>query len=72
MPEHWYGLRVVTRRFVAHAHLLNIAVHVWVVNDESNMRRLLDWGVDGIMTDRLDILAQVMADVSGRSSSYSL
>tara|TARA_Y100000590_G_scaffold466556_1_gene642403 strand:+ start:2012 stop:2758 length:747 start_codon:yes stop_codon:yes gene_type:complete len=72
VPEHWYGLRVVTRGFVAHAHLLNIAVHVWVVNDDSNMRRLLDWGVDGIMTDRLDIFSQVLADVSGRSSFYSL
>ena len=66
VPEFWKGLRVVTPRFVAQAHRLNIAVHIWVVNEESDMRRLLDWGVDGIQTDRLDILAAVLADVTGR------
>jgi len=66
VPERWHGLRVVTPRFVSQAHRLNVAVHVWVVDDESDMRRLLDWGVDGIQTDRLDILAPVLADVAGR------
>ena len=67
VPEVWNGLRVVTPRFVAQAHRLNVGVHVWVVDGESDMRRLLEWGVDGIQTDRLDILAGVLADVAGRT-----
>ena len=66
VPEIWHGVRVVTPRFVSQAHRLNVAVHVWVVDEERDMRRLLDWGVDGIQTDRLDILARVLGDVAGR------
>ena len=66
VPESWYGLPVVTPRFVAEAHRLNVAVHVWVVDDEHDMRRLLEWGVDGIQTDRPDVLAGVLADATGR------
>ena len=71
VPERWHGLRVVTPRFVSQAHGLNIAVHVWVVDDEKDMRRLLDWGVDGVQTDRLDTLGRVLADVGGRHLSSS-
>ncbi len=66
VPEQWHALRVVTPQFVSQAHRLNIAVHVWVVDDERDMRRLLGWGVDGIQTDRLDVLARVLADVTRR------
>ena len=53
---------VVTPAFVNVAHRVGIAVHVWTVNDAQEMRRLLDLGVDGIVTDRADILARVLAD----------
>jgi hypothetical protein len=42
----------------AHGH--DLAVHVWTVNERADMERLLDWGVDGIMTDRPDTLAEVL------------
>ena len=70
VPERWRGLRVVTPRFISQAHRLNVAVHVWVVDDEGDMRRLLDWGVDGLQTDRLDILARVLADVARRPFAF--
>ena len=43
---------LVDRRFVATAHRAGIHVHVWTIDDETTMARLLDLGVDGIMTDR--------------------
>ena len=51
--------RVVTPRFVQYAHEAGVAVHVWTVNDEADMRRLLDWGVNGLISDRPDMAVEV-------------
>lgn len=66
IPEVWGRHRVVTPAFVRAAHRANIPVHVWTVDDPDDMRRLLDWGVDGIQTDRPDLLADVLTEVAGR------
>ncbi|KHL11139.1 glycerophosphoryl diester phosphodiesterase [Mumia flava] len=55
-------LRVVTRRFVDSAHDLGLQVHVWTVDDPEEIGHLLDLGVDGIMTDRIDVLRDVLVD----------
>ncbi len=60
MPERAGPLRIVTPRFVAGAHRTGKQVHVWTVNDPDDMRRLLDLGVDGIVTDRPDLLNDVV------------
>jgi glycerophosphoryl diester phosphodiesterase len=52
-------LRVVTPRFVEHAHRAGLQVHVWTIDDAAEMNHLLDLGVDGIMTDRIDLLREV-------------
>ena len=52
---------IVTRRFVRAAHRARLPVHVWTVDDEPTMQRLLDLGVDGIMTDRPGLLRDVLA-----------
>jgi len=51
---------VVTPRFVRRAHDRGLRVDVWTIDDEPAMRRLLSYGVDGIMTDRPDVLAKVL------------
>jgi glycerophosphoryl diester phosphodiesterase len=52
-------LRIVDRRFVNHAHRLGLQVHVWTIDEPAEMRDLLDLGVDGIMTDHIDVLRDV-------------
>lgn len=51
---------MVTSRLVRRAHEAGLRVDVWTVDDEADMRRLLDWGVDGIMTDRPDVLTGML------------
>ncbi|MCA9610454.1 MAG: glycerophosphodiester phosphodiesterase [Myxococcales bacterium] len=56
------GITVVDRRFVDVAHHHGIHVHCWTIDDPAEMHRLLDLGVDGVMTDEPAVLAKVFAD----------
>lgn len=60
VPEHQGRLRIVSPASIRAAHRLGVQVHVWTINTRPDMERLLDWGVDGIMTDRPDLLAAVL------------
>jgi glycerophosphoryl diester phosphodiesterase len=60
VPASWYGIPVVTDRFIRAAHSAGKLVHVWTVNRTAEMRLLLDMGVDGIITDRPDLLAPLI------------
>ncbi|SBT89102.1 glycerophosphoryl diester phosphodiesterase [Streptomyces sp. DI166] len=62
VPEAQSGVPVVDHRFVRTAHALGLQVHVWTINEEDRMHRLLDLGVDGIMTDHIETLRKVMED----------
>jgi glycerophosphoryl diester phosphodiesterase len=66
VPEWWRGRRIVTPRFIREAHRLNIPVQVWTVNAVDDMRRLLDWGADGIQTDRPDLLSALLVERGAR------
>lgn len=59
VPERSGDMTVVTPRFIRTAHRRDIAFQVWTVNEEADMRRLFDWGVDGIITDRPDVAVRV-------------
>jgi glycerophosphoryl diester phosphodiesterase len=60
VPEVYAGIRIVTPDFIARAHDAGVGVVVWTVNREEDMRRLLEWGVDGLITDRPDIAVPVL------------
>ena len=70
LPEHqalqvpitYEGLTVVDAAFVSAAHARDLAVHVWTVDEPDTMHRLLDLGVDGIVTDRPSVARRVFAD----------
>jgi glycerophosphoryl diester phosphodiesterase len=60
VPESLGPLEIVTPRFVSLARRLNTRVQVWTVNEAEDMERLLDMGVDGIMTDYPDRLFELL------------
>lgn len=62
IPSSIKGVPVISRSLVEHAHARGIEVHIWTIDEESEMTRLLDLGVDGIMTDRPSVLKKVLAD----------
>ena len=59
VPERSGLTSIVTRRFISRAHQAGLAVKVWTVNDPSDMRRLVEWGVDALITDRPDIAVPI-------------
>jgi len=65
VPPRWGRIEVVTERFLADAHTRGLAVHTWTVDDAAEMRRLLDLGVDGIITDRPRLLREVLEQRGG-------
>lgn len=54
VPERAGRLRVVSRRFIRHAHRAGLRVQVWTVDEAADMTRLLEWGVDGLISNRPD------------------
>lgn len=53
---------IVSRGFLRRAHAAGKQVHVWTIDDPAQMRELLDLGVDGLMTDRTDLLKDVLVE----------
>jgi len=60
VPEESSGITVMTESFIRAAHERNLAVEPWTINDEETMRKFIEWGVDGIMTDRPDIMIETL------------
>lgn len=61
VPEKALGLRVTTGAMVDRLHSAGVEIHVWTVNDPRRMHELLNLGVDGIVTDRVDLALEVVA-----------
>ncbi len=60
VPPRFQDLTLVSTRFVSGAHRHNMDVYVWTINEEAEMKRHVDHGVDGIITDYPDLLLQVL------------
>lgn len=67
IPERYKNVQLVTPRTLRTLHRAGVEVHVWTVNAPADMRRLLDLGVDGIITDRVDIALTVVQEWSSAS-----
>ena len=59
VPERKGMIRIISRRFIRDAHAAGLKVQVWTVDEEADMRRLLDWRVDGLISNRPDLAVQV-------------
>ena len=59
VPEISSGHRIVSQRFIRHAHGAGLKVQVWTVDEEPDMRRLLEWGADGLISNRPDLAVRV-------------
>lgn len=53
-------LDIVTPRNISRIHASGRKIHVWTIDDATTMHRLIDWGVDGIVSDRPDLLKEVL------------
>jgi glycerophosphoryl diester phosphodiesterase len=62
LPRTSRGVRVIDRRLIDAAHSRGLQVHVWTVNDPEEMAELLDMGVDGLITDRADLLKELLVE----------
>jgi glycerophosphoryl diester phosphodiesterase len=62
VPEKSRGRRVVSRHFIRAAHRAGLAVQVWTVDEERDIRRLIGWGVDAIISDRPDVAVTIVQE----------
>tara|TARA_B100000965_G_C19499796_1_gene716918 strand:- start:195 stop:935 length:741 start_codon:yes stop_codon:yes gene_type:complete len=61
IPIYQYGIKLVTKRFINYVHSIGLKIHVWTINDEDTMLKLIDLGVDGIITDRPKTLKDLLS-----------
>ena len=62
LPENWNGVKVIDARLIEKMKNLDIPVHVWTVNDPLKMKFFIDLGINGIMTDRPQLLKKILQE----------
>ena len=61
IPIRQYGIKLVTKRFITFVQSLGLKIHVWTINDAHTMKKLINLGVDGIITDRPKLLKDILS-----------
>jgi glycerophosphoryl diester phosphodiesterase len=67
VPEFAEATRIVSPRFIRHAHSAGLKIQVWTVDEDQDMRRLLDWGVDALISNRPDVAVRIRDEFLARS-----
>jgi glycerophosphoryl diester phosphodiesterase len=62
-PKESLNIPIMTERFIREAHARNITVEPWTVDDPELMKQYIEWGVDGIITDRPDLMIEVLKEM---------
>ena len=62
IPIYQYGIKLATKRFVKYAQSIGLKIHIWTINDEYTMKKLIEIGVDGIITDRPKLLKDILSN----------
>ena len=65
-PKESLNIPIMTERFIRESHAKNIRVEPWTVDDPALMKQYIEWGVDGIMTDRPDLMIEVLQEMGLR------
>jgi glycerophosphoryl diester phosphodiesterase len=65
-PSESMNISIMTKRFIREAHAKNIAVEPWTVDDPQLMMQYIQWGVDGIITDRPDLMIKALKELGIR------
>ena len=60
IPTSQWGIPILTRRFITKAHQEGKLVHIWTIDDENEMYKLIDFGIDGLMTDKPSVLKKAL------------
>lgn len=60
IPIYQYGIKLATKRFIKYAQSMGLKIHVWTINDADTMQKLINLGVDGIITDKPKILRDLL------------
>lgn len=62
IPLVWNGIKVVTKNLINKAQDKGLLVHVWTINDKKTINNLIDLGVNGIVTDKPELLMEIMKE----------
>lgn len=64
LPMEQYGINLERKHVIKSAHRHNMAIHYWTINDKEDMRTLIENGADGLMTDRPDIMLDLLKEMA--------
>jgi glycerophosphoryl diester phosphodiesterase len=68
VPEHAGRIRIVSPRFIRHAHTAGLEVQVWTVDTEDEMARMFSWGADALISNRPDLAVRVRDACAGAAA----